>query len=141
MNQKKKAILIFTTLLAFGACNKASVSPETRMLELVPKFQKAMCSKTIECTKDEFAKIPPQYKNMIPAFMQSEENCIVFFNEKFEEAKKKRKEEKKEVTNEQVIAFESCITALDKTSCDTFKGAKGKVAIPGCEAAEKFSDN
>jgi len=78
---------------------------------------------------------------MIPTFMQSEEKCVTFFNEKMQEAEKKRIEEKKEVTAEQVKAFETCIAALEKTTCDTFKGAKGKVTIPGCEEVDKFSNN
>lgn len=141
MDHNLKTYSMALTLLFTVACGKASESPEAKLNSLVPKFQQAMCSKTIECTKDEFAKIPAEYKNMIPAFMQSEEKCVAFFNEKMEEAKKKRLEEKKEITAEQVQAFETCIAALDKTTCDTFKGAKGKVTIPGCEAAEKFSDN
>lgn len=134
-----KTNLTVLTLLSLLACNKLSQSPEAKLKELVPKFQKTMCSKTIECTKDEFAKIPPAYRNMIPPFMQSEENCITFFDQKMKEAEKKRIEEKKEVTEEQVQAFEKCILAFDKLTCDTFKGAKGKVSIPECEEAQKYS--
>jgi len=134
----QKSLIVLFALLVTIACNK---SPEAKLTELVPKFQKAMCSKTIECTKDEFAKIPPQYKNMIPAFMQSEDKCIAYFDEKMKDADKKRKEEKQEVSANQVLAFEKCITALEKLSCETFKGAKEKVSIPDCEEAEKYSGN
>jgi hypothetical protein len=121
------------------ACGKSAESPESKMIDLVPKFQKAMCAKTIGCTKDEFAKIPPEFKNMIPPFMQSEEKCVTFFDNKMKEADKKRIEEKKELTMEQVNAFEKCIIAIESTSCDAFKGEKEKVTIPGCEEAEKLS--
>ncbi|TGL56470.1 hypothetical protein EHQ58_17790 [Leptospira ognonensis] len=141
MHHKTKTLLFGLTLLFFVACGKSSESPEAKLKDLVPKFQKAMCSKTIGCTKDEFAKIPPEYKNMIPAFMQSEEKCVAFFDEKMKEGEKKRIEEKREITAEQVQAFETCISAIEKTTCDTFKGAKGNVSIPGCEAAQKFSEN
>ncbi|MGV3667927.1 MAG: LA_2478/LA_2722/LA_4182 family protein [Leptospira bouyouniensis] len=136
-----KTIITLLTLLSFMACNKLSQSPEAKLKELVPKFQKTMCSKTIECTKDEFAKIPPAYRNMIPPFMQSEENCISFFEQKMKEAEKKRIEEKKEVTAEQVESFEKCINAFGKLTCDSFKGAKEKVNIPECEEAQKLSGN
>ncbi|TGN07201.1 LA_2478/LA_2722/LA_4182 family protein [Leptospira ilyithenensis] len=131
--------MISLGLLFLSAC-KGSASPEAKLLELAPKFQKAMCSKSIECTKDEFAKIPPAYRNMIPSFMQSEENCVAFFKEKFDEAQKKRAIEKKEVTEEMVSTFETCISALEKTSCELYKGSKGKVSIPGCENMEKYSN-
>jgi len=139
MKIKITSLIISLGLISVVAC-KGSASPEAKLLELAPKFQKTMCSKTIECTKDEFAKIPPAYRNMIPPFMQSEENCITFFKGKFDEAHKKRVTEKKEVTVEMVNAFESCISALEKTSCEVYKGGKGKVAIPGCEDMEKYSN-
>ncbi len=141
MQFKNKSLLIMASVCIFVACGKSSESPEAKLTELVPKFQKAMCSKTIECTKDEFAKIPPEYKNMIPAFLQSEASCITFFDQKMKEADKKRIEEKKEVTAEQVQAFEKCIDALEKLSCEPFKGAKEKVSIPECEEAQKYSEN
>jgi hypothetical protein len=114
-------------------------SPEAKLMELAPKFQKAMCSKTIECTKDEMAKIPAEYKNMVPAFMQSEENCVAFFKTKFEESEKSRAESKKPVTEEMVSAMETCINSLEATSCDIFQNSKEKVTIPGCEKMESLT--
>ncbi|TGL72124.1 LA_2478/LA_2722/LA_4182 family protein [Leptospira jelokensis] len=141
MTKTLQTLTIVSCLFALGYCNKISQSPEAKLKELVPQFQKTMCSKTIECTKDEFAKIPPAYRNMIPPFMQSEENCISFFDEKMKEAEKKRIEEKREVTADQVEAFEKCISAFGKLTCDSFKGAKEKVSIPECEEAQKLSGN
>ncbi|WP_039933876.1 LA_2478/LA_2722/LA_4182 family protein [Leptospira inadai] len=122
-----------------GDC-KSSKSPEEKLMELAPRFQKAMCSKTIECTKDEIAKVPAQYRNMIPAFMQSEEACVAHFKESFEKSKKERQEKKQEVTPDMVTAFETCVDAVEKSNCDLYKG-KGKHTIPGCEGLEKFSKN
>lgn len=141
MQNISKSFFSILTLVMLAACGKMTMSPEAKMMELVPKFQKAMCSKTIGCTKDEFAKIPPEYKNMIPAFMQSEEKCVAFFDSKMKESDKKRIEEKKEITMEQVQAFETCINSLETLNCDAFKGAKGKISVPGCEEAEKLSGN
>ncbi|XDD47504.1 hypothetical protein AB3N60_05300 [Leptospira sp. WS39.C2] len=141
MNFLSKTNISLLILLSLLACNKLSQSPETRVKELMPKFQKTMCSKTIECTKDEFAKIPPSYRNMIPPFMQSEENCITFFDQKMKEAEKKRIEDKKEITMEQVDAFENCIVAFEKLSCDHFKNAKENVSIPECAEVQKLTGN
>ncbi|TGK12413.1 hypothetical protein EHO60_09205 [Leptospira fletcheri] len=128
-------------ILSLGDC-KSSKSPEERLMELAPKFQKVMCSKTIECTKDELAKVPAQYRNMIPPFMQSEENCEAYFKENFEKARKARQEKKQEVTSEMVTSFETCIAAVEKTTCDFYKGSHGKQrTIPGCEDMQKFSAN
>jgi hypothetical protein len=138
---KNKIPLFLFMLLFLFACNKLSQSPEAKLKDLVPKFQKTMCSKTIECTKDEFAKIPPAYRNMIPPFMLSEENCISFFDQKMKEAEKKRIEEKREVTAEQVEAFENCISAFGKLTCESFKGSKDQMKIPECEEAQKLSGN
>ncbi|XDD43698.1 hypothetical protein AB3N58_04915 [Leptospira sp. WS60.C2] len=141
MNFSTKTKIATLTFLSLLACNKLTQSPEERLKSLVPKFQKTMCSKTIECTKDEFAKIPPAYRNMVPPFMQSEENCIAFFDTKMKEAEKKRETQKIEVTANQVDAFEKCITAFEKLTCDSFKGGKGPVSIPECEEAQKFTGN
>ncbi|BDA80065.1 hypothetical protein LPTSP3_g29950 [Leptospira kobayashii] len=139
MKIKAASLAVSLGILSLFAC-KGSVSPEAKLLELTPKFQKVMCNKSIECTKDELAKIPAAYRNLIPPFMQSEENCISFFKGKFDEAQKKRETEKKEVTEEMVNAFETCISAMEKSSCDVYKGTKGKLNIPGCENMEKYSN-
>ncbi len=136
---KKSFALLSLTILSLAAVHCGKKSPEEQLIELAPKFQKAICAKTIGCTKDQFEKIPPQFRSMIPPFMQSEENCVAFFSQKFEEAKKERETSKKELTQEMVDSISTCITALEGTSCDVFQGNKGEgVKIPGCESINNF---
>lgn len=127
--------------LVYAFLSSCSKSPEERLADLAPRFQKAMCSKTIECTKDELAKIPPQYRAMIPPMLQSEEACVTFFAQKYEEQKKKREEKKEKITEEMVSAYEQCVKGIETTTCEPFKSQKGGGAarIPGCESLEKFS--
>ncbi|GBF50332.1 hypothetical protein LPTSP4_18570 [Leptospira ryugenii] len=129
-------LLMLVATFAVIQCGKSSQSPEEKLVEILPKFQNVLCSKMMECSKAEMAQIPEQYRSMIPPFMQSQEKCVGFFNQKFEEGKKQRQEEKREITMEEVNAFESCINALDKTNCSAFKD--GKPSIPGCEALESL---
>ncbi len=137
MKYLKTLILLFSGIVLLSACSK---SPEEKLGSLVPRFQKAMCSKTIECTKDELAQIPAEYRNMIPAFLQSEDACVSYFQENFEKAKKEREEKKEKVTEEMVSAFESCVKGLESSTCEPFKGKRGgKIAIPGCENLDQFS--
>ncbi|PJZ69654.1 hypothetical protein CH373_09140 [Leptospira perolatii] len=113
-------------------------SPEERLKELAPKVQEVMCTKMIDCTKDEMAKLPPEYKNLMPAFMQSKESCTAFMKESFDKSQKQREERNEKVTPEMVDAFESCMASMEKTTCEAFKNSKGG-AIPGCEKLSEFS--
>ncbi|WP_244926564.1 LA_2478/LA_2722/LA_4182 family protein [Leptospira wolffii] len=132
-------MLSASVFLFLATCSK---SPEERLLDLAPRFQKAMCAKTIECTKDELEKIPAQYRSMVPQMLQSEDACVTFFQQKFEEQKKLREEKKEKITEEMVNAYEKCVKGLETTTCDPFKGQRGgggPARIPGCEDLEKFS--
>ncbi|TGK00237.1 hypothetical protein EHQ53_09985 [Leptospira langatensis] len=137
MKYTKILMFLLSGTLFMVSCSK---SPEEKLNELVPRFQKAICSKTIECTKDELEKIPAQYRNMIPPFMQSEENCVSHFKEEFEKAKQRRTEKKEQVTPEMVSTFEACISGLEASTCEPFKSSRGKkLNIPGCEDLEKLT--
>ncbi|PJZ77032.1 LA_2478/LA_2722/LA_4182 family protein [Leptospira neocaledonica] len=130
-------ILFLSGIVLMISCSK---SPEDKIMELAPRFQKALCSKMIECSKDDIAKIPPQYRATLPAFMQSEEGCVTYFKENFDKAREQRKSQKRELTAETVASFEACIAGLETTTCEPFKARGGqKLGVPGCENLEKIS--
>ncbi|TGL28254.1 hypothetical protein EHQ52_18470 [Leptospira koniambonensis] len=136
MKYIKIIMLLSIAGLALGNCSK---SPEQKVMELAPRLQLALCSKMLECGKDEIEKIPPQYRSSLPPFMQSQEACVSYFKESFDKAREQRKERKEEVTPEMVQSFETCVIELEKASCEPFKNGRGKrLGIPGCENLTKI---
>ncbi|MEI1278840.1 hypothetical protein V6Z05_10970 [Leptospira venezuelensis] len=137
MKYIKIIMLLSFAGLAFANCSK---SPEQKILELGPRFQLAFCSKVIECGKEEIEKIPPKYRNTLPAFLQSQEACVTYFKENFDQAREQRKLKKEEATPEMAQEFEKCVSALEKSTCEVFQKKETKhVGIPGCEGLPKIA--
>ncbi|EMJ97343.1 hypothetical protein AB3N61_04080 [Leptospira sp. WS58.C1] len=137
MKYIKNIMLLSIAVFALVNCSK---SPEQKIMELGPRFQLAFCSKVIECGKEEIEKIPPKYRNTLPAFLQSQEACVTFFKENFDQAREQRKAKREEATPEMAQEFENCVSALEKSTCDMFQREKSKqLGVPGCEGLRKIA--
>ncbi|MEI7013145.1 LA_2478/LA_2722/LA_4182 family protein [Leptospira licerasiae] len=137
MKYIKNLMLLSTAVFIAVNCSK---SPEQKIQELGPRFQLAFCSKIIECGKGEIEKIPPKYRNTLPTFLQSQEACVTYFKENFDQAKEQRKLKREEATPEMAQEFENCVSALEKSSCELFQKKETKqLGVPGCEGLPKIA--
>ena len=132
-------MFVSIAFFSLNHCTNSSSQIEARLSELKSDLEKTICTKTIDCAKQEISKIPLAHRNMIPAFMQSESACLSFFKTKFEEAEKKQIEKNFKMTNAILDDYESCISALEKTSCEEYTGTTGQLKISGCENMKKYS--
>ncbi|XDD49510.1 hypothetical protein AB3N59_14025 [Leptospira sp. WS92.C1] len=122
MNFKNLSLLVFVSMMSFAIdCGKGSSNPAADMKELVQKSKEVTCGKTVECTKEQFSKMPEAQKKFIPPMLLSKEACLKSMEESAaaQRAKNGTSEEDqwKDATPEKVAAAKECLGLIEKITC------------------------
>ncbi|AOP34968.1 hypothetical protein A0128_14600 [Leptospira tipperaryensis] len=121
MNYKKTSLLVFVSLALFIFNCKGAGNPAAEMQELAKKSKDITCSKTVECAKEQFSKLPEAQRKFLPPMLQSKEACLesIEQNAAAQRAKtgKTEADEWKDATPEKVQAAKECMALIEKTSC------------------------